>query len=77
MEMEESLFTKVIPSFDATFFRMEVTLEYVIITKADGDQPGIYFYDHDLNRLKFFWLFKLNEAPYNLALHTDENHGFL
>lgn len=75
--MEETLFTKVIPSFDATFFRMEVTSEYVIVTNADGAEPGIYIYDHELKRLKYFSLNQTDEAPYNLELYKDENYGFL
>jgi len=36
--------------------RMECTKDYVILSDADGKEPGIYYYDLELDQLEYFKL---------------------
>lgn len=42
--------------FNGTQVKVECTPDYVTLTKADGDSPGIYFYDQDFEQLEYFKL---------------------
>ena len=54
---------------DGEKLRLEVSDDFVIVTDADGNFPGIKFFDHDLNDVKFIELENQLEAPYNIAVY--------
>ena len=48
----------------------------MIVTNADGQDPGIYFFDHDWNQKKYYPMSPLAEAPYNIEV-SEESDGTL
>ena len=65
------------PEFNGTHARIEVTQDFVIVSNSDGAQPGIYFFDHQLEQLEYFPRFALAEAPYNIEVHEDPEFGMI
>lgn len=59
-------------SLNGTLQRIAVTREFVIISDSNGQEPGISFFDHDFNLVKFFPRPKLLESPYILKVYNNE-----
>lgn len=57
--------------FNGTHMRVQVTEEFVIVSNADGLSSGVYFLNHELERLRYFTYPSLKEAPYNLEVYED------
>ena len=49
----------------------------MIVTNADGKDPGIYFFNYELEQIRYFELPEQEEAPYNMELFIDSQLGFL
>lgn len=54
-----------------------VTDEFLIVSNADGQAPGVYFYDHNLRQIRYFTYPALTEAPYNLEVSEDFENRML
>lgn len=59
-------------SLNGTLQRIAVTREFVIISDSNGQEPGISFFDHDFNLVKFFPRPKLLESPYILKVYHNK-----
>ncbi len=59
------------PSFDGTKLRIKVTDELVIVSNADGLNPGIYFFDYNLEQIEYIPRSRLAFTYYNLEVYDD------
>ena len=48
---------------------MQITNEFVIVSSSDGENPGVSFFDHEWNLVKFFVFSEQDDAPYNLEVY--------
>ena len=54
---------------NGTMMRIQATEKFVIISDSNGAEPGVHFFDHDLEPVEFFPMPSLEEAPYNFEVH--------
>ena len=69
--------TTIVEAIDFTgdFYEIEIIDEFVIVSSADSESPGVYFYDHEWNMVKKFGLIKQEQSPYNLEVHSYPEMG--
>ena len=54
--MTETVTIVDMPELNGTQTRLEISQDFIIVTNADGEAPGIYFFDYDWDLVKNFTL---------------------
>ena len=56
-------------NFTGIHSKIAITDDFIIGTSADGENPGIYFFDYEWNLIEQFDLARQEESPYNLEVY--------